>query len=132
METYPATAHLTSQLNVMWRMLVMILSGLDSIAATVNADSATATAKYEAVKTAANAQLANSFVNGTFMDVKSASIVDNLGESLELPEGHCAPHIGRVESECCVGHRRSALQSLLRNHKSTLKRILFAVRNCCV
>jgi hypothetical protein len=96
METYPAIAHLTSQLNVMWRMLVMILSALDSIAETVNADSATATAKYEAVKTAADTQLANSFLNGTFMDVKSASIVDNLGESLELPEGHCAPTIGRV------------------------------------
>jgi hypothetical protein len=96
METYPAMAHLTSQLNVMWRMQVMVLSALDSIAETINADSATATAMHEAVKTAADTQLAHSFVNGTFMDVKSVSIVNNLGESLELPEGHCAPHIGRV------------------------------------
>jgi hypothetical protein len=101
MKAYPGMAHLAAQLNVMWRMQVMTMSGLDSIAATVDAGAAAETTKYEDVKAAADTQLAKSFFNGTFMDVQCASIMDNVGESLELPEGHFAPHIGRVLSECC-------------------------------
>jgi hypothetical protein len=101
MKVYPGMAHLAAELNVMWRMQVMIMSALDSIAATVDAGAAAATTKYEDVKTAADTQLVNSFVNGNFMDVRCASIVNNVGESMELPEGHPAPHIGRALSECC-------------------------------
>jgi phage-related tail fiber protein len=101
MDTYPAIAHIASQLNEMWRMQVMMLSALDRVTATIDEGSVTAATKYKDIKTAADAQLVKSFVNGTFMDVQCASIVNTVGKSLELPDGHCALHIDRVSSECC-------------------------------
>jgi hypothetical protein len=100
MAMYPAMAHLSSQMNVMWRMLVMALSALDRITASVEATSDVSSANYENAKAATDVALANSFLDGSFMDVQCSSIVDQLAPSLALADGQFV----RVAYCCVPGH----------------------------
>lgn len=97
---YPAMAHLSSQMNVMWRMLVMTLSALDRITTTVEATSEVSSTNYENAKAAADVELANSFLDGSFMDVQCSSIVQKLGQSLAMADGRFV----RVAYSCVPGH----------------------------
>ncbi len=113
---------------MMWRMLVIALSALDRITARVEATADVTDTSYDIAKAAADVELGNSFLDGPFMDVQCSTIVQKLGKLQALGDGQFVH-----ESYCCVpghsrlGQEKSALQSLLRNHKSTMKRILVVV-----
>lgn len=108
MKRYPATAHLAGHLSVMCRMMVMMLSGMDALTTTINARTES---DYTTLKGEADMLIASSFVDDTFTGLKISSLLTTLGTSHQLPEDQ----------------KHAALMSLLRNHKSTLKRLVIVV-----
>jgi hypothetical protein len=70
-----------------WKMMVMTLSALDSIKATVDANAIDASKEYNTVKSSANQALSQSFIDGVFDTVRPEVIFSTVLGAQALSKG---------------------------------------------